>query len=283
MLLFNILLMIALVDNPGTYGRLCVSATRSEPTMSSFFQSPPFTSTSGLMDFISSYGVSSEKRVTKSTISSDASTSALCDSSLMGLWGFKRLTEASEFSPTMRISPSFLASFKYRMCPRCSRSKQPLVKTIFFPSALSLAAISLSSFRRRILDIMLQQFSGFMKYFPVDFVGQFSPGIIHGEPLGLIHLRACIVDGSADIFHQEVCDGFSALYVLLVQVKPVRLCIDRTHDFTRETGLLAYFPYCCGLGLFPLVDYALRQRPYGFFLCCDQGHVKACDCLPEGD
>src|SRR5208337_1296256 len=107
-----------------------------------------------------------------------------------------------EFSPTMRISPSFLASFKYRMCPMCSRSKQPLVKTIFFPSDLSLAAISLISFRKRTLDILLQQFCGFIKYFPVAFVGQFFHGIIHGEPLCLVHLRAGIADGPADIFHQ---------------------------------------------------------------------------------
>src|SRR5208282_1933656 len=275
--------MIALVDMPGTYGRLCVSATRSEPTISSFFQSPPFTSTSGLMDFISSYGVSSEKRVTKSTTASDASTSALCDSSLIGLWGFKRLTEASEFSPTMRISPSFLASFKYRMCPICSRSKQPLVKTIFSPSDLSLAAICLSSLLKHTLDIMLQQFCGFMKNFLVAFIGQFFHGIIHWEPLCLVHFRASIADGAADMFHQEVYDGFSVFYVLIFQVEPIRLCIERTHYLTRKSGLLSYFPYGCGLGLFSLIDYAFRQRPYGFPLCCYKGRLKARACLPEDD
>ena len=60
---------------------------------------------------------------------------------------FSLETDSSEFSPTIRISPKLFASCKYLTCPTCKISKQPFVKTIFFPFFLERFTISCISLK----------------------------------------------------------------------------------------------------------------------------------------
>ena len=59
---------------------------------------------------------------------------------MTGLDGpFRVRTDSSEFRATINTSPSWLAASRYRMWPTWSKSKQPLVRTMFLPWDLSWA------------------------------------------------------------------------------------------------------------------------------------------------
>ena len=83
-------------------------------------------------------GVSSSNSITPPINDKDAKICALESISLMGLSSPLPclLTESSELSPTIRISPKSAALERYVTCPLCRISKHPLVKTIFLPADL---------------------------------------------------------------------------------------------------------------------------------------------------
>ena len=68
---------------------------------------------------------------------------------------FNSRTDRSPFNPTASRSPSARARCKYRTCPTCSKSKQPLVATSFLPVARNLSQRSESSLRPTIFGLTM--------------------------------------------------------------------------------------------------------------------------------
>src|SRR5690242_16538152 len=99
---------------------------------------------------IRSNGVSSSKSTTASTEGSAATILARASSEMMGRPApFKERTDRSVFSATTRQSPSRFACSKSARWPTCSKSKQPLVKTICCPETRHCATRFMSESREQ--------------------------------------------------------------------------------------------------------------------------------------
>ena len=104
------------------------------------------------MALIKLSGVSSSNKITASTLSSAASTRARSFSCTTGREGpFSALTERSVFKPSTSLSPRFLAASKYVTWPACSKSKQPLVNTIFWFWFFQIVIFAVNSAKLHIL------------------------------------------------------------------------------------------------------------------------------------
>src|SRR5215218_7056604 len=62
---------------------------------------------------------------------------------------FRRRTCSSELTPTTSRSPKPFAASRYRTCPTCSRSKQPLAKTTRAPPLRAMATRAIRRLRSR--------------------------------------------------------------------------------------------------------------------------------------
>lgn len=95
---------------------------------------------------MSGIGVSVANTVTRSTQASAASTPARSSAGLIGRSGpFSRRTESSSFRATTSRSPRSRAWRRYVVCPRCTTSKQPFVKTTRRPACRAASTAVASS------------------------------------------------------------------------------------------------------------------------------------------